>query len=164
MSHCIGGTLWKFAIVRLVVPTLWPIQKGTKLTQFELTILEEVRFSFNHLRKTNAQNWFGSQSSCSNNSPCAYYNELPQSSAFWCKLLAYNSWWQKGEMTFNFQNNTLIIGRLASYFSSALFPPLLMSPYLGIDEFTILFQMTNDTMWLLEISLDVHVYALWQCW
>jgi hypothetical protein len=33
-----------------------------------------------------------------------------------------------------------------------------MSPYLGMDEFIVFFHMTSDTMWLLEISIDVHVY------
>jgi hypothetical protein len=35
-----------------------------------------------------------------------------------------------------------------------------MFPHLGMDEFTVFFQMTKDTMWLLEISLDVHMSAL----
>jgi hypothetical protein len=39
-----------------------------------------------------------------------------------------------------------------------------MSLHLGMDKFTVLFQMTKDTMWLLEISLDVHVFILSQCW
>ncbi len=33
-----------------------------------------------------------------------------------------------------------------------------------MDEFVVFFQMTKDTMWLLEITLDVHVYILSQCW
>jgi hypothetical protein len=45
-----------------------------------------------------------------------------------------------------------------------LFSPLLMSPHMGMDEFTIFFHMTKDMMWLLEISLDVHVSTLSQCW
>jgi hypothetical protein len=36
--------------------------------------------------------------------------------------------------------------------------------HLGMDKFTKLFLMANDTMSLLEISLDVHVYILLQCW
>jgi len=36
-------------------------------------------------------------------------------------------------------HNTTKIGRLGSYFSSALFSLLLMSPHLGMDEFTIFF-------------------------
>ncbi len=34
--------------------------------------------------------------------PCACYRELLQPcETFWCKLLAYNLWWQEGETTFN---------------------------------------------------------------
>jgi hypothetical protein len=43
----------KFVIVRLVVPTIWPIQKGIKLTQKEVTTLKEARFSFDCLCKNN---------------------------------------------------------------------------------------------------------------
>jgi hypothetical protein len=39
-----------------------------------------------------------------------------------------------------------------------------MPPHLGMNEFTIFFQMTKDTMWLLEIPLDVHVFNLPQSW
>jgi hypothetical protein len=39
-----------------------------------------------------------------------------------------------------------------------------MSHHLGMEKFTILFIMTNNMMLLLEISLDVHVYILLQCW
>jgi hypothetical protein len=48
--------------------------------------------------------------------------------------------------------------------SPLLFSPLLMSHHLGMDEFTIFFLMTNDIMSLLEISLDVNVFTLSQCW
>jgi hypothetical protein len=78
--------------------------------------------------------------------------------------LAHNSWWQEGEIAFHFQNNTPTIGRLASYLPNALFSLLLMSPHLGMDKFIVLFQMTKDTMWPLEISLDVHVFTLSKCW
>jgi hypothetical protein len=39
LSHCVGGTLQKFVVAKLVVPTVWPIQEGTNLTQNELTTL-----------------------------------------------------------------------------------------------------------------------------
>jgi hypothetical protein len=58
----------KFIVVRLVVPTIWPIQEGSNLTQNELITLEDARFSFDHLRRSNARSLFGSQSSCSSNS------------------------------------------------------------------------------------------------
>jgi hypothetical protein len=47
---------------------MWSIQKDTNLTQNELTTLEEARFSFDCLRKSNAQSLFGFQSSYSSNS------------------------------------------------------------------------------------------------
>jgi len=46
LNHYVDGTSRKFAVARLVVPTVWPIQKGTNLTQNELITLEEVGFSF----------------------------------------------------------------------------------------------------------------------
>jgi hypothetical protein len=61
-------------------------------------------------------------------------------------LLAYNSWWQECETAFRIQNNTPTIGRLTFYLPNALVSPLLMSPDLGMDEFTIFLQMTNDMM------------------
>jgi hypothetical protein len=39
-----------------------------------------------------------------------------------------------------------------------------MSFHLGMDKFTVLFQMTKNMMWLLEISLDVHVFTLLEYW
>ncbi len=54
-----GGTILKFAVVRLVVPTIWPIQEGINLTQKEATTPKEVGFSFDHLRKNSAQSLFG---------------------------------------------------------------------------------------------------------
>jgi len=61
-------------------------------------------------------------------------------------------------------HNTLTIGRLASYFSNALFSPLLMFHHLGMDEFIVLFMMTNEMTSQLEISLIVHAFILSQCW
>ncbi len=48
-----GGTIRKFAIVRHVVLTIWPIQEGTNLTQNEATTLKEVGFSFDRLGRNN---------------------------------------------------------------------------------------------------------------
>jgi len=45
-----------------------------------------------------------------------------------------------------------------------IFSQLLMSSHLDMDEFTILFRLTNNTSSLLEISPNVHVYTLLQCW
>jgi len=44
------------------------------------------------------------------------------------------------------------------------FPCFWCPPNLGMDEFIILFHMTKGMMWLLEISLNVHVSTLSQCW
>jgi hypothetical protein len=43
----------------LVVPTTWPIQEGTNLTQKKVTTLEKAWFSFDYLRKNNVQSLFG---------------------------------------------------------------------------------------------------------
>ncbi len=52
----------KYVIARHLVPTVWPIQEGTNLVQKEVTILEEVGFSF---YCSYVRNLFGSQSSSS---------------------------------------------------------------------------------------------------
>jgi hypothetical protein len=57
LNYCVGGTTWKFVVVRLVVPIVWPIQKGTNLTQKEVTTLEEARFSFDRLCRNKVQSW-----------------------------------------------------------------------------------------------------------
>jgi hypothetical protein len=54
--------------VKLIVPTIWPSQEGINLIKKEVTILEEVGFSFDHLHKKNIQRFFGSPSSSSINS------------------------------------------------------------------------------------------------
>jgi len=68
LSHCVGGTTQKFAIAKLTVPIVWPIQKGTNLTQKKATILEKAWFSFDCLHRNNVQSLFGFQSSSSSNS------------------------------------------------------------------------------------------------
>ncbi len=39
-----GGKVQKLAIIRPIVPTLWPIQEGINLTQKDVTTIEEVGF------------------------------------------------------------------------------------------------------------------------
>jgi hypothetical protein len=56
----------KYAIVRPLVPIIWPIQEGINITHKEITTFEEAWFSFDHLRKNNTQSLLGSQSSSSN--------------------------------------------------------------------------------------------------
>ncbi len=63
-----GGIVQKLAIIRPTIPTLWPIQEGINLTQKDVTTIEEVVFSFDHLCRNNAQSLFGFQSSSSSNS------------------------------------------------------------------------------------------------
>jgi hypothetical protein len=60
LSHYVGGITQKFANVKLVVPTIWPIQEGTNLTQKEVITLKEARFSFDRLHKNKVQSLFGS--------------------------------------------------------------------------------------------------------
>jgi hypothetical protein len=48
----VGGTTRKFIVIKLVVPTIWPIQEGINLTQKEVITLEKARFSFDHLLET----------------------------------------------------------------------------------------------------------------
>jgi hypothetical protein len=42
--------------------------------------------------------------------------------------------------------------------------PIVIFHHLGMDKFTIFFFMTNNMTSPLEISLDVHVFILSQCW
>jgi hypothetical protein len=58
LSHCVGGTMWKYVVVRPLVSTGWPIQEGTDLTQKEVTTLKETWFSFDH---NCVRSLFGSQ-------------------------------------------------------------------------------------------------------
>jgi hypothetical protein len=67
LNHCVGR-MWKFVVVRPIVPIVWPIQEGTNLTQKEATTLEEAWFCFDCLHKNNTQSLFGFQSFGSSNS------------------------------------------------------------------------------------------------
>jgi hypothetical protein len=42
------------------MPPIWPIQEGINLIQNELITLEEARFFFDYIRKSNVQSLFGS--------------------------------------------------------------------------------------------------------
>jgi hypothetical protein len=55
----VGGILRKLVIVRLAVPTIWPIQEGINLTQKDVITLEETGFSFDHLCRNNVRSLFG---------------------------------------------------------------------------------------------------------
>jgi hypothetical protein len=54
LKCCVGGTIKKIAIVGLIIPTIWPIQEDTNLTQKEVTILEKAGFSFDRMHRNNA--------------------------------------------------------------------------------------------------------------
>jgi hypothetical protein len=139
----VGGTTQKYVIPRPSVLAIWPIKEGTDLTQKEVTTLKEARFSLdcNHV-----QSFFGSQSSSSS------ILHVPIMNAHNIVWLVDASCWPTTcggkkvrwppifkithQHTNNWEVNVLL--------THALFSPLLMAPQLGMDEFTILFQMTMD--------------------
>ncbi len=41
---CVGRTSRKYALDRLTLPSLWPMQEGENLTQIEMVTLEEAGF------------------------------------------------------------------------------------------------------------------------
>jgi hypothetical protein len=51
----------KCVVAKLQVPSFWPIQEDTNLTQKEVTCLEEARCFFNHQHKNNACSLFGGE-------------------------------------------------------------------------------------------------------
>jgi hypothetical protein len=53
LSHCNCWITQKFAVVRLTILIVWPIQKGIHLTKKEVTILKEAGFSFEPLHINN---------------------------------------------------------------------------------------------------------------
>jgi hypothetical protein len=59
LNHCVDGIVQKYAVVRPLVPTIWPIQEDNDSIQKEVITLEEGRFSFEH---NHARSLFGSQS------------------------------------------------------------------------------------------------------
>jgi hypothetical protein len=81
-------------------------------------------------------------------------------------LLAYNSWWQKGETTFRLQINTAHqqLGGWHVTFPMHYFPHYwchVAWVWMNLQKKKL---MTNDMTPLLEISLDVHAFTLAQCW
>ncbi len=42
--RCVGGTSMKYAFDRPTLPSLWLVQEGTNLTQFEVVAWEEAGF------------------------------------------------------------------------------------------------------------------------
>jgi hypothetical protein len=57
-----GGSRRKYAVDRLLMFTLWPIQEGTNLIQDEVTRLEEASFIFCEQCRCFLSNLFGNES------------------------------------------------------------------------------------------------------
>ncbi len=53
----------KCFVIKLQVPSFWPIQEDTNLTQKEVTCLEKARCFYDHQCKNNAYSLFGSKPS-----------------------------------------------------------------------------------------------------
>ncbi len=53
----------KCVVVKPQVPSFWPLQEDTNLTQKEVTCLEEARCFFDHQHKNNACSLFGGEPS-----------------------------------------------------------------------------------------------------
>jgi hypothetical protein len=53
----------KCVIIKPQVPSFWPIQEDTNLTQKEVTCWENARCFYDHQRKNNACSLFGSEPS-----------------------------------------------------------------------------------------------------
>jgi hypothetical protein len=96
----------------------------------------------------NTQSLFGSQSSSSSNSYV-----FAESCHNLVKLFDAICWFTtcggkkvKHPLVFKLTQQHTNNWRLGSYLFGALFSLLLMSPHLGIYQFTIIFQMTKNTM------------------
>jgi hypothetical protein len=57
-ANCVGNIERKYAIRRLIVLSLWHVQKQTDLTQDEVTTLEEVGFFLSKKPKCHPKNLF----------------------------------------------------------------------------------------------------------
>jgi hypothetical protein len=68
LAIALVGQCKKLWLLSMYSSTIWPIQEGTNLSQKEVTILEEVGFSFDCLHRNNAQSLFGFQSFSSSSS------------------------------------------------------------------------------------------------
>ncbi len=163
LNCCVSGTMRKYVVVRPSVPIVWLIQEGTDLIWKEVTTLEEVGFSFNC---SCAWSLFGSQLFVQAIRMCLLWVfttlcDWP-TQVISPQLVVARRW---DDLPFSkWHSNKPTIGRLTFYLPNALFSPLLMSLQLGMEEFIVFFQMTKNMMWLLEISLDIHVFILSKYW
>jgi hypothetical protein len=156
--------MWKYIIARPSIPTIWFIQKGINLTQKEVTILEKTRFSFNY---NHVRNLFGSRSSSPSNLHVLTMNAhniaWPIDASCWpttCggKKVRQPFHLQITHQHTNNQEASILLTQCTIF-------PLVDVPSHGYGWiYSIFFLTTKDTKWLLEISLDVHVFILWKCW
>jgi hypothetical protein len=51
LTHYVGRTRRKYHVNRPLLPSTWPMQVGTDLTQFEVIALKEARFVLCEVRK-----------------------------------------------------------------------------------------------------------------
>ncbi len=58
----VGRTGRNYCVDRPLVPSTWPVQIGTNLTQFEVTVLEEARFVMCEVCKCAPQTFFVNES------------------------------------------------------------------------------------------------------
>jgi hypothetical protein len=157
---------WNFFIIaRRAIPIVWPIQEIINLTQKEVIILEEVRFSFDHLHRNNFQSLFGSQSFSSSNShvcvvSCHSLERLSDAN-YWPTI--YGGKKVRQPFVFKLTQNTNNWEANILFIQCIVFP-IIDVPPLGYGWIYNFFLMINNTMSLLEISLDVHVYILSWCW
>ncbi len=77
LIHCVGGTRKKYCLDRPLVPSMWPMQVGINLIQFEVTNLEEAWFVLCEVRK------------------CAPWTLFANGSTTPCSWLAYFEAWPK---------------------------------------------------------------------
>jgi hypothetical protein len=64
-----GGTKCKYVVERPVVPSIWPMQEGTNLSQDEVKFPKQVGFVFNKWQLIFPQNIFSEKSSIPINQP-----------------------------------------------------------------------------------------------
>ncbi len=65
--HCVGGTGKKYGVDRPLVPSMWLLQVGTDLIQFEVPSLEEARFVMCEMHKCAPQTLFANESTTPRN-------------------------------------------------------------------------------------------------
>jgi hypothetical protein len=68
-NRCVGGIRKEYAIGRPIVPSLWPVQERTNLTQDEVMTLKKAGFLLSRKAKCHPRNLFGDSSSFPINKP-----------------------------------------------------------------------------------------------